>query len=120
MDFGVDLAYQKNEVVFGQPRFLSFVFQYVALVYLLVVHWLLWLISFVVLVLDLWLLLLSVVFVLGVVVVIVVVVAVIVLLLLCCHVVVVVVVVDVVVYDLLFLLMFSLVVVYLLSLFLSC
>ena len=50
----------------------------------LVVHWLLWLISFVVLVLDLWLLLLNVVFgLLAVVVVVVVVVALLLLLLGC-------------------------------------
>ena len=136
MDFAAFSACQKK-VLFGQPAFLSFVFQYFALVYFVVIHWLLWLISFVVLVLDLWLLLLSVVFVLVVVVVVVALLLLLLLLLLCCCclvvidsgycvcscccvvvVVAVVVVVDVVVYDLL--LMCFLVVAYLLSLFLSC
>ena len=71
-----------EKVLFGHPAFLSFVFQYFALLYFLVIHGLSWLISSVVLVLDLWLLLLSVVFVLVVVVVVVVVLAL--LLLLCC------------------------------------
>ena len=52
---------------FGVASIFVHCFQYFALLYFLAIHWLLWLLSFVVLVLDLWLLLLNVVFVLVVV-----------------------------------------------------